>query len=358
MSVSVASRIVIAAGGTAGHVVPALAVADELRSRGVEVHFVGGARAEAELVPAAGYPFSQLSVEGLSRSNPLKALRALARAALALPAAGRLLAELAPAAVLGGGGYASGPVGLAALAAGVPLVLSEADSHVGLANRLLAHGARRVCLAFPPRDGVAPARCRVTGRPVPAPKAQRERERERAGIEPQERCVVVFGGSLGARSINLAAIDALAGLRVRHVCGRRDHDELAARGPLPWRYELIDYLDSDGFDRVLATADLIVARSGGSVFEIAAHGLPAVLVPYPHATGGHQRGNARWMADAGAATVIDDAGLTPPRLRAVVAELLADRPRLSRMAAASRALARPHAAAEIADELQAAAGSR
>lgn len=337
---------------------PALAVADELRRRGVEVHFIGGARAEAELVPAAGYPFDALSVEGLHRSNPLKALRSLARAGLALLAARRLLAAIEPAAVLGGGGYVAGPVGLAALAARVPLVLSEADSHLGLANRLLARGARRVCLAFPPPHGELPARFRVTGRPVPAPRAQRERERELAGIGPHERCVVVFGGSLGARSINLAAIDGLAGLRVRHVCGRRDHGELVRRGPLPQRYELIDYLDTDGFDRLLASADLIVARSGGSVFEIAAHGLPAILVPYPHATGDHQRGNARWMAQAGAAIVIDDADVTPARLRAAVQELLADPRRLEQMADASRALARPRAAAEIADELEAAAAAR
>ncbi|MHB1469507.1 MAG: UDP-N-acetylglucosamine--N-acetylmuramyl-(pentapeptide) pyrophosphoryl-undecaprenol N-acetylglucosamine transferase, partial [Solirubrobacteraceae bacterium] len=340
MSVQRKSRIAIAAGGTAGHVVPALAVADELRSRGVEVHFIGGSRAEAELVPAAGYPFSELAVEGLSRSNPLKALLALGRAALALVAARRLIGRLAPSAVLGGGGYVSGPVGLAALSAGVPLVLSEADSHLGLANRLLARGARRVCLAFPPPVGHAPPRFRVTGRPVPAPKAQREQERRLAGIAPDETVVAVFGGSLGARSINLAAIDGLAGLRVRHVAGRRDYADLARRD-LAEGYELIELLDVERFDALLASADLVVARSGGSVFELAAHGLPAVLVPFPHATGDHQRGNARWMAGAGAAVVIDDAELTPQRLRGTVEELLGEPGRLERMAAASRALARP-----------------
>lgn len=337
---------------------PALAVADELRGRGVEVVFIGGARAEAELVPAAGYPFRELAVEGLSRSNPLKALRALARAALALHTARRMLAEIAPSAVLGGGGYVSGPVGLAALLGRIPLVLSEADSHVGLANRLLARGARRICLAFPPEeDAKAPARYLVTGRPVPTPKAHRAAERERAGISPDVRVIAVFGGSLGARSVNLAAIEGLAGLRVRHVAGRRDYAELARR-ELPVGYELIELLDVERFDALLATADLVVARAGGSVFEIAAHGLPAVLVPYPHATGEHQRGNARWMADAGAAVVIDDAELSPRRLRATVDRLLDEKGGLERMATASRGLARPQAAAEIADELLAAAGAR
>src|SRR5687768_2842220 len=168
-----APRIVIAAGGTAGHVVPAIAVADALRAEGADVLFVGGERAEAELVPAAGYPLEPIRVEGLSRSNPLKAARAAVKAAGALRAASRLLAGHRPDAVLGGGGYVAGPVGLAAVLRRIPLVLAEADSHLGLTNRALASRARRVCLAFPlaGRDG---PRYRVTGRPVPATVADRE----------------------------------------------------------------------------------------------------------------------------------------------------------------------------------------
>src|SRR4051812_22509590 len=141
--------IVIAAGGTAGHVVPALAVADALRADGAEVVFVGGERAERELVPAAGYELRTLAVEGLSRSNPLKAARAVGKAAAAERRAEKLLRELAPVAVMGGGGYVAGPVGLAAAHQHIPLVLTEADSHLGLTNRALARFARRVCLAFP-----------------------------------------------------------------------------------------------------------------------------------------------------------------------------------------------------------------
>ena len=142
-------RIVIAAGGTAGHVVPALAVADALRERGAEVEFAGGERAEAELVPKAGYPFHALRVAGIDRSNPLKAARAVGLAVGASATALRLLRRLRPDAVLGAGGYVAGPVGLAAVARRVPIVLAEADSHLGLTNRLLARWARRVCLAFP-----------------------------------------------------------------------------------------------------------------------------------------------------------------------------------------------------------------
>jgi UDP-N-acetylglucosamine--N-acetylmuramyl-(pentapeptide) pyrophosphoryl-undecaprenol N-acetylglucosamine transferase len=373
-------KIVIAAGGTAGHVVPALAVADALRAEGAEVAFVGGARAEAQLVPAAGYPFHEIAVEGLSRSNPLRALRALARAALAVPHARRLLTRLRPGAVMGGGGYVAGPVALAALSLRIPVVLTEADSHLGLTNRVLAPFARRVCLAFPiagrsttaapPRRGHPWRRTRssreepqreatqrqakylLTGRPVPASARYRGAARERLGIGAQETCVLVFGGSLGARSINEAAAEAFAAgeFRVLHIAGERDYPELLARGLRPG-YDLREYLQEPDFADALAAADLTVARAGGSVFEIAAHGVPAILVPYPYAAGDHQSANARWMAEAGAAVVIADGELTSATLARAVAELLADRTALAAMAAASRRLARPEAAREVAQEL-------
>jgi len=344
---------VIAAGGTAGHVVPALAVAAALRAEGAEVTFIGGERAESELVPAAGYPLRKISVEGMSRTNPLRAVRALGRAGIAFLRARSLLRELAPDAVLGGGGYVAGPVGLAALTRRIPLVLTEADSHLGLTNRLLAPFARRVCLAFPP-SGTRHrgARYRVTGRPIPPAASDREAARARMGVAPDATCVLVFGGSLGARTINLAAVEAFADapFHVLHISGRRDHAELAARG-LSGEYDLREYLELDDFAAALAATDLVVARSGGSVFEIAAHGKPAILVPYPHAAADHQSANARWMSDAGAAITIPDAELSGARLAEEVAGLLADRARLIEMASASRRLARPDAAREVAREL-------
>src|ERR687896_516485 len=175
-------RVVIAAGGTAGHVVPALAVADALRARGAEVTFVGGERAEAELVPAAGYPFHPLQVAGIDRRNPLRAGRALLLAAGATAKALRLLRRLRPDAVLGGGGYVAGPVGLAGRSLGLPLALTEADSHLGISNRLLAPLAARVFLAFP-LHGRAGGKYAVVGRPVPAGtvSADRDAARERFG---------------------------------------------------------------------------------------------------------------------------------------------------------------------------------
>jgi UDP-N-acetylglucosamine--N-acetylmuramyl-(pentapeptide) pyrophosphoryl-undecaprenol N-acetylglucosamine transferase len=343
---------VIAAGGTAGHVVPAIAVADALRAEGADVRFVGGERAEVELVPAAGYEIDALNIEGISRSNPLKAARAVGKAGAALFAAGRLLRRHGVDAVVGGGGYAAGPVGLAAVLRGTPLVLTEADSHLGLTNRLLAARARRVCLAFP-IEGRTAERYLVTGRPVPATVTDRAAARAQFGLEAREIAVLVFGGSLGARSINEASVRAFADApyRILHVAGRRDFSSLTAPGP---HYVLRDYVVPFGL--ALAAADLAVARAGGSVFELAQYGLPSVLIPYPHASGNHQEANARWMERAGAATVLPDAGLTPERLRLEVDALVEDLPRRSAMAAASTRLARPDAAHVIAREVLAAAG--
>ena len=341
---------------------PALAVADALRAEGAEVVFVGGERAEAELVPAGGYPLRTIRVEGISRSNPLKAARALGRAVGAVVAARRILRDERPDVVMGGGGYVAGPVGAAAVARRIPLVLTEADSHLGLTNRLLAGRAARVCLGFPiaGRDG---DRYLVTGRPVPPPATDRAAARRRFGLAEDETCLLVFGGSLGARSLNEATIAAYgpsaspppAGLRILHAAGHREFDDLVTRlgTPAPAHYDVRPYIDR--FGEALLACDLCVARSGGSIFEVAAAGRAAILVPYPYAAADHQTGNARWMLEAGAAVVVPDAELSAQRLRAEVDALLGDPGRLAAMAAASAALARPHAAADIAAEVLAAA---
>jgi UDP-N-acetylglucosamine--N-acetylmuramyl-(pentapeptide) pyrophosphoryl-undecaprenol N-acetylglucosamine transferase len=346
--------------------VPAIAVADALRAEGAEVSFLGTReRAEADLVPAAGYEIDYLRVSGLDRRNPLKAAVAAVRAGRAVGAARRLLGARRADVVLGGGGYVAGPAGLAAVRMGLPLVLTEADSHLGLANRLLARRARRVCLAFPipGRDGGPYV---VTGRPVPREvlEADPTVARRRFGIPGPADCLTVVGGSLGARSINLAAFEAFTRLQrglphdhvgepwVVHVAGRRDYPELRRRWEeqgSPERYTLLQYEPNLG--EVLAAADLVVARAGGSVMEIAAAGRPAILIPYPQATGDHQTTNARWMAAGGAAVVIPDSDLTPQSLSAAIAELLADEDRLRSMSIAARRLARPDAAERIAREV-------
>lgn len=348
------ARVAIAAGGTAGHVVPALAVADTLRARGADVLFLGGERAEAELVPAAGYPFHSLRVAGISRSNPLKAARAVGLAARATVSARRILKGERVDVVIGGGGYVAGPAGLAAVTLRLPLVLTEADSHLGVANRMLARAARHVFLAFP-IEGRDQSRYEVVGRPVPAGTGSGDRAavRERFGLPADGPCLLIFGGSLGARTINFAALDAFgsaAPCAVLHASGRRDYDELRARLAAlgdPPHYRLEPYVEP--FADALAASDLAVARAGGSVFELAAAGVPSILVPYPRATAGHQEGNARWMESGGAAIVITDEELNGPRLAREVGALLGAPEKLKAMSDAAKALAKPDAADRIAN---------
>jgi UDP-N-acetylglucosamine--N-acetylmuramyl-(pentapeptide) pyrophosphoryl-undecaprenol N-acetylglucosamine transferase len=314
--------------------------------------FVGGERAERDLVPAAGYELRTMRVQPLARRDPVAAARAAVVAARSVVTAGGLLRELRPSAVLGAGGYVAGPLGVAAALRRVPLVLMEADSHLGLTNRMLAPVARRVCLTFP-LPGRDASRYRVTGRPVPAPARDRAAARERFGIPADAVCVLIFGGSQGARSINLAAVEAFAaaGFHVLHAAGTRDLPDLTApRGD----YDLRGYIT--GFGEAILASDLVVARAGGSIFEVAAYGRPMVLIPYPYASADHQTANARYFADAGAAVVIPDSELTAARLGQEVGQLLSDPERLAAMGKASAELARPSAAQDIAAEVLAAAG--
>ncbi len=342
-----------------------MAVADELRASGAEVSFLGTReRIEAELVPAAGYEIDFVKVRGIDRGSRVRAALAGAEALAAAWTALRVLWRRRPDVVVGGGGFVAGPAGLAAVLGRIPLVLTEADSHLGLANRVLARRAHRVCLAFPiaGREG---ERYVLTGRPVPSAvlAADRDTARRRFGIAAGARCLLVMGGSQGARSINENAIAALAerGGRefdVVHLAGRRDFPELEARlAAAPHRdgYTLLAYEPDLGDS--LAACDLVLGRSGGSIFELTAAGRPAILVPYPHAAAGHQESNAAWMTEAGAATAVRDDELDPDRLAAEVGALLGDDERLTAMAAASAGLAMPDAARRIAGEVLAAVRS-
>jgi len=343
--------------------VPAIAVADELRASGATVSFLGTReRIEADLAPAAGYEIDFLKARGIDRGNPLRGALAGIEAIGAVGAALRVLRRRRPDVVMGGGGFVAGPAGLAATLSRTPLVLTEADSHMGLANRLLAGRARRVCLAFPipGREG---ERYTVTGRPAPAAvlAGDRAAARARFGIAPDARCLLVMGGSQGARSINECAIAAFAersgrDFDVLHIAGRRDFPALEQRlaaAPRNRGYTLLAYEPDLGDS--LAACDLVLGRSGGSIFELTATGRPAVLVPYPHAAAGHQESNAAWMSAAGAATVIRDEELDPERLAAEIGALFGDGAQLRAMATASASLAKPDAAKQIAAEVLGAA---
>ncbi|MGK2955166.1 MAG: UDP-N-acetylglucosamine--N-acetylmuramyl-(pentapeptide) pyrophosphoryl-undecaprenol N-acetylglucosamine transferase [Solirubrobacterales bacterium] len=341
-----------------------MAVADELRDRGATVTFLGArGRVESELVPQAGYEIDLLDLSGIDRKNPLKAARAIFQASAAMPKARAVLRDRGADVVMGGGGFVAGPAGVAARTKRIPLVLTEADRHLGLANRLLARKAQRVCLAFA-IDGLGGEQFMVTGRPVNRAVlgADRESARRRFGISPESKALLVMGGSLGARTINLAAIEAFAesdgrDFDVIHVSGKRDYGELRKRldaAEHAGGYTLIEYEPDLG--DTLAACDLVLGRSGGSIFELTAVGRPGLLIPYPFATADHQTANAGWMADAGAAEILADQGLSAAVISEMVSRILGDQAKLDAMSRASAALARPEAAAEIANEILIAAG--
>ena len=322
----------------------------------MEVTFAGSPeRVEARLVPAHGYAFDAFAISGLPRRPSVGLLQALFRAGRAPTACVRILRRRRPDVVLGGGGYVAGPMVLAAYLLRIPAALTEADAHLGLANRLAAPLAQRIFLAYelPGRDG---AKYRVTGRPVP---------REHQGVEaaaarstlglPVDRPVLAFFGALaGAKALNDLAVTAYgdAGPTVLHLTGERDYDRVRAQVTRD-DYVVVPYTDQ--FGAALAAPDLAVSRAGGTVWELAAAGTPAILVPYPHATADHQTLNARHFERGGGAIVVPESELE--RVPALVEDLLADPARLARMSEAMRAMARPHAADEIAEELVALARS-
>jgi UDP-N-acetylglucosamine--N-acetylmuramyl-(pentapeptide) pyrophosphoryl-undecaprenol N-acetylglucosamine transferase len=335
-------------------VLPALAVAEELVARGATVTFAGSPeRVEARLVPEAGYAFDAFDVSGLPRRAGAELLRASLRAARAPLACRAILARRRPDVVLGAGGFVAGPMVLAAWTRRTPAAVTEADAHLGLANRLATPFARRIFTAYPLGLG---RKERVAGRPIPlrSRPVPRDAARRELGVPAEARLLLVAGARAGARSLNEAAVDAFGdrGPAVLHLTGERDLELVRARVR---RDDYFVRASIEHFGAALGAADLALTRAGGSVWELAAAGLPAVLVPYPHATGDHQAKNAAHFERAGAAVVVPDAAVA--QAAGAAAELLADADRLRTMRAAMLAVAKPDAAAVIAEELIEIAGA-
>ena len=310
--------------------------------------FAASERTDPRLVTGAGFELDTFRVEGFPRELSARLVSAGARAAAAPLACARILRRRRPDVVLGGGGYVAGPMVLAAALLRTPAAIMEADAELGLANRLAAPLARRVFLAFP-IAGLDGDKYAVVGRPIPAQSRPGDPEEARARFDlpAGEPVLLVFGGSQGARRLNEEALEAFAeaGPAVLHLTGTRDFEQLLAR-PRRAGYRLLPFVEDFGL--ALAAADLVVARAGGSVWELAAAGKPALLVPYPHATADHQTKNARYFERAGGVVVVPESELD---LRRQVAELLADPGRLAEMGEAMRRLAKPDAADRVAEEL-------
>ncbi len=352
----------LVAGGTGGHVMPALAIASALQGSGFQVHWIGTRRGlENEIVPTRGYPMTAFELRGFRGQSGGLRVMALVEFVRAFVASLRLLPRLDVVAVVGMGGYASLPAGCAAWFVRRPLLIHEQNAVPGWANRLLYPLARRVLLSFP---GAFPdrVRVRVVGLPVaPAiaalpPPADRWRDRKGPAR------LLVLGGSQGARRLNRLVPEILAGwpadlpLLVRHQTGRGDweatREACASYGD---RVELVPFFED--MAPVYGWADCVLARSGAStVAELACAGLPALLVPYPHAVDDHQTANAQTLVDAGAAWLLPERNLDPPRVRDLLAGLLSDRTRLLAMAESARRLARPGAADAVVGEIRAVTG--
>jgi UDP-N-acetylglucosamine--N-acetylmuramyl-(pentapeptide) pyrophosphoryl-undecaprenol N-acetylglucosamine transferase len=349
-------RVILAGGGTGGHVIPALAIANELKKTyGAECLFIGTARGiENRLVPAAGYPLQLVRVGALKNVSIMTRLRTAFDLPRALWDASRMLNEFAPDVVIGVGGYASGPAMLAAVVKHIPTLAFEPNVVPGFANRIVARFVSAAAVHFKEtaryfRHG------EVTG--VPVRQAFFEILPKRGGAPT----LLVFGGSQGAHAINQAMLRCLRvlqreapGIHIIHQTGERDYnDALAAYQDLKnatgsaLTFEVFKFIED--MPAAFARSDLLVCRSGAStVAEITAAGKPAIFVPFPRAADDHQRVNAEALARHGAAVVVEESKLEGVWLAETIAALLGDSPRLQAMSRAARELAHPNAARDIA----------
>ncbi|MCS6797742.1 MAG: undecaprenyldiphospho-muramoylpentapeptide beta-N-acetylglucosaminyltransferase [Myxococcota bacterium] len=357
-------RVIVAGGGTGGHLYPGIAVVEELRRRlpGVEVTWVGTARGlEARVLPAMGERVEWLDVEPLVGRDLRGLVHGVGRLPGAIARARSLLRAHEAGLVIGLGGYAAGPVMMAAILSRVPCALLEQNATVGLTNRLVAPLVGRAYVSFAETARVFPSsRVRVVGNPVRRAfvHAARRVTADPEGFEARARRLVVLGGSQGSRTLNRIVPEALArlrlaerGLTVLHQAGSAMRDEVAeAYRRLGIPADVVAYVDDVA--ALYATAAVVVARAGATtIAELCAVGRPAVYVPYPHAAGDHQLHNARALEAAGAALCLPETGLDAARLAERLGALLDDPARRRAMAEAARRLGRPQAAADVVDDL-------
>jgi UDP-N-acetylglucosamine--N-acetylmuramyl-(pentapeptide) pyrophosphoryl-undecaprenol N-acetylglucosamine transferase len=349
-------RLIIAGGGTGGHLFPGVAIAEELKARdpSSEVLFVGTARGiEARVCPKLGLPLELIDASGLKTVGALGAVKGLFRVPRALWQSRRIIKRFRPDAVIGVGGYASGPVVLAAWLSRRPTAILEQNSIPGLANKILGKFVRRVFLAFDvTRRYFKPRRIEMTGNPI---RAQLRERLTAATVATKDHFhIFCFGGSLGAKAVNALMVDSAAALHkagkrftLVHQTGKDDRDPIAARyAAAGVEADVRDFIDDMAAE--YARADLIVSRSGATtVAELTAIGRPAILIPYPTAADDHQTVNARELAEAGAALVFPQKDLDAATLATRIQELMEHPDHLERMRSAMKSLGRPDAAGAI-----------
>ena len=349
-------KLLLAGGGTGGHLFPAIALAEQLKYEEPqsEVLFVGTEKGlEARMLPELGWSLQTIEMSGWAGLGFFARLKVLGRLVKRFMQSRAILQEFKPDVVVGVGGYASVPALLAAKTLGIPYLVHEQNAWPGLANRLLGHWAKRVCLSFDEADRAFHRSATVlTGNPV------RSAMESCPNIPEDKLCLLVFGGSQGARAINRAIVAALPHLsewqdkvEIVHQSGQLDYEE-TVRGYKEngWPKADVKPFIKD-MAKAYADSTLIVCRAGATTLaELTACGRPAILVPYPHAAAGHQSGNAQALAAKGAAMVMEEADMTSERLAKLIGGLLHDRASLLSMAAAAKGLARRGAAARLLQE--------
>ncbi|MGI8650224.1 MAG: undecaprenyldiphospho-muramoylpentapeptide beta-N-acetylglucosaminyltransferase [Rubrobacter sp.] len=343
--------VIIAGGGTGGHAIPALCVAESLRDFGVEAQFIGSTCGiEATLVPQAGFRLHSLPLSGFT-GNPIARLKSGALFARAAAKCRRLLSEIRPVSVLGVGGYASAPAVAAARSLGIPTFLHEQNSVPGRVNKIAGRFTRKNFITFPAASENLQNAIEV-GMPTRRQffDVSRDEALEKLGLEPP--VALIFGGSGGALKLNTAAEGAFrektsTSYTVVQVAGRRDYPQLSTDNT---RHVILEYVDD--IWRYIAASSVIVSRAGaGSLFDVAAVGRAAVLIPFPHATGDHQLHNARYFTERGAAELLLDSDVNAGTVRDRVEGLLGDDARRERFAGAMKSLATPGASDAVAKRL-------
>ncbi len=364
--------VVLSGGGTAGHINPALALAEVLTQRGCEVRFAGTPHGvEARLVAEAGIPYQAFEVSGFDRKHPKTGLKALNQLRKSTPLAVKWFKEIKPDVVVAFGGYVCAPVSRAAEKLGIPLVVHEQNSVMGIANKNLSKKAARVCLTYEAAASSVADKSKVvvTGNPVRSSifDATREEGRAYLGIPDDALMLLVFGGSQGARHINQGIVAlknvllSYPNLYIVHVTGPKELDSvkeaLALTPEQETRWKLFGYQNRMG--ACMAATDAIVSRAGAtSLAEISARAIPALLIPFPRATADHQTMNARSLVDAGCALMMPDDQLESPAFKEQVCQLIEDEALRAHMTECAKAQKTADAARMLADEVMKVASSR